>query len=264
MAKSLLKKIINKIERVRKGDIQDNIFKEFERAFRIEQAYFPDKIILPKKYGEALPERVIELLFARLSYRPGSRILDVAHANSMACHLKMLESLPGPRHLTGIDIAEPVYDTSPLYEKSLIGDITNTLFTESSFDLIWCISALEHFGMDNSGYTDNFSIDNNVDVIALKEMLRILTVCGNLLITVPFGKFENHGWFKNYSSVQWQNLLDSARNVATIKEYYFKHTEKNGWSVVNADQLESVGYFDQKNSGAAGLAAAYITKMSLA
>jgi len=264
MAKSLLKKIINTIERVRKGDIQDNIYKEFERAFRIEQAYFPDKIILPIKCGKALPERVIELLFARLSYRPGSRVLDVAHANSMACHLKMLESLPGPRHLTGIDIAEPVYDTSPLYEKSLIGDVTETSFPENSFDLIWCISALEHFGMDNSGYTDNFSIDNNVDVIALKEMLRILTIGGNLLITVPFGKFENHGWFKNYSSVQWQNLLGSARDVATIKEDYFKHTEKNGWSVVHADQLESVGYFDQKNSGAAGLAAAFITKMSLA
>jgi len=153
----IVKKAIRHLLNYLREDIQDEIFNEFSKVSLADHVEFPEIVSLPKGFGKGLPERVVELLLARLSYHQGARVLDVAHANAMKCHRKMLHTLPVPRHLTGIDIAKPVYDTTTLYERSLVGDITTTSFQDNEFDVVWCISALEHFGMDNSGYTDNFS-----------------------------------------------------------------------------------------------------------
>jgi SAM-dependent methyltransferase len=172
----------------------------------------------------------------------------------------MLRSLPTPRHVTGIDIADPHYDPSQFYERTVKGDITHTPFETSTFDRIWCISSLEHFGMDNSGYTSNFAQDETMDARAVHEMLRILSPGGQLLITVPYGKFEDHGTHKNMDRDHWQPLLNIGRTSSRVQEWYFRHTYGNGWREVTADELQHVGYYDQANAGAGGLAVALMTK----
>jgi len=261
MSFKILKKLIRPLINLTREDIQQKIFNEFKKALNCNQKKYLEEIVLPKDFGKALPERVIELLLARLSYKPGAKVLDVAHANAMKCHRNMLLTLPEPRHLTGIDIAEPVYDITALYEHSYVGDITKTPFSENSFDLIWCISALEHFGMDNSGYTDNFLRENDMDVKAVSEMLRLLRIDGTLLITVPYGKFEDHGWLKNYDNKYWQNILDTASINGELHEFYFRHTFGEGWSCASKEELQYVGYFDQANSGCGALAAVIIKKL---
>jgi SAM-dependent methyltransferase len=263
---NIVKLIINKLIKSLKGqqeaDLQELIFWELEKAILNGGSKFYDKIILPKNYGKGLPERVVEIYLARLAYKPGDKVLDVAHANAMICHRKMIASLPEPRIITGIDIALPSYETKLLYENSYIGDITKTTFADNSYDLIWCISALEHFGMDNSGYTENFNREGDADMLAVKEMLRILKIGGNLLITVPYGKFEDHGWFKNYDEAHWRTLINLPTGKAVVKELYFGHTYGDGWSAVAPGELTNVGYFNQANSGSGALAATYITKLS--
>lgn len=245
-----------------KVDLQELIYWEFEKAFLNGGNDFHDKIILPKNYGKELPERVVEIFLAMRTYHSGDKVLDVAHANAMVCHLKMIKSLPEPRHLDGIDIAQPKFDTKLLYENSFVGDITKTKFKNYSYDLIWCISALEHFGMDNTNYTQNFSRGNDTDILAIKEMLRLLKIGGTLLITVPYGKYEDHGWFKNYDDFHWRALLNLASKQALVKELYFGHTYGDGWKEVSPNELVNVGYYNQANSGSGALAAAYITKLS--
>jgi SAM-dependent methyltransferase len=243
-----------------RSDIQTRITSEFKRAFDADQSAFPETVTLPPDYGKGLPERAVEILFARLTYASGKRILDVGYANIMRSHATMLRSLPAPRHVTGIDIADPHYDPSQLYERTVQGDITHTPFEGSTFDCIWCISSLEHFGMDNSGYTSNFAQDETMDARAVHEMLRILSPGGQLLITVPYGKFENHGTHKNLDREHWQPLLNIGRTSANVREWYFHHTYGTGWHEVNAEELQHVGYYDQANAGAGGLAVALMTK----
>jgi SAM-dependent methyltransferase len=239
---------------------QQAIFKEFLRAMKIEQANFPDSIRLPPLYGKGMPERSVEILLARLLYRPGIRILDVGHANSMKCHLSMIDTIPRPRNITGIDISKPVFNVNAYYDRSIEGDITSTSLPDGSFDLIWCISALEHFGMDNSTYTGEFTVSGDLDFIAIKEMIRLLAKNGTLLITVPYGRYEDHGSYRNYDGTRWQKLLGSISDGAHVKTLYFKHTHGNGWTVGQPDELRYAGYFDQANNGAAAIAAAIITK----
>lgn len=242
--------------------LQDGIFKEALRGYDLNREGFPDQLRLPPLFGAGLPERAVELMMAKLLYRPGESVLDLGHANAMPCHRRLLDTLPPPRRLTGLDIAEPVYDTSRYYTRSLREDITRTSLPEETFDQIWCISTLEHFGMDNSAYTSTFERDSGLASAALSAMIRLLKCGGRLLITVPFGRLEDHGSHINYNLASWSRLLDPVRPRAHIRLWYFRHTQGAGWTLVAPDELALTGYYDQANSGAAGLAVALLTKQA--
>lgn len=236
--------------------LQRMIFREAEGAFTLEQSAFPERLSLPSPYGRGLPERVVELVLAHSTYSPGARVLDVGHSNIMECHRRFLTTLVQPRHLTGIDIASPEYDTRVYYERSIMGDITDTGLPSFSFDLIWCVSTLEHVGMDNSVYTENFVRRTGMDATALAEMVRLLAPGGLLLVTVPFGRYEDHGWFRNYDRATWTDLLSTVRPGVKVSELYFGYQPDRGWEAVEASSLSSTGYKTYSNAGAAGLAAA--------
>lgn len=240
--------------------VPPKIDRQISRALALPQKDFPSSVNLPAPYGKGMSERVVEILIARLTYHPGRKVLDVGHANIMNAHIRMLKSLAHPRDITGIDIAEPPDDIRRLYTASLRGDITRTGLPDASFDLIWCISALEHFGMDNSVYLDQFTLDRTMDVQALEEMLRITRPGGMIFISVPYGKFEDHGWLKNYDQEHWQTLLAVARPHARINELYFKYSDTHGWRASKPDELITTGYLDHTNGGASGLAAVLIHK----
>jgi ubiquinone/menaquinone biosynthesis C-methylase UbiE len=98
-----------------------------------------------------------------------------------------------------------------------------------------------------------------MDKKAISEMIRILKTGGKLLITVPYGRYEEYGWFRNYDKKHWQELLDTVRPQSNIKELYFKHN-KDGWLKCKPGELAQVSYFGQKNYGAAAIAICLITK----
>jgi O-antigen chain-terminating methyltransferase len=240
-------------------ELQRSITREYTRALQFDRHSFPAAVSLPRPCGELLPERVVELLLARLSYWPGAVVLDVGHANSMTCHRDMIRSLPAPRKITGIDRAEPVFDASLLYAESVRGDICDTGFSAEAFDLVWCISSLEHIGMDNSAYGES-RLDDATAEGALAEMVRITRPGGSILVTVPYGKFENHGWFRNFDQDSLQELLEVVRPHGSVRELYFAHSRGGGWSRSDAADLRTTGYLDEGNAGAAGLAAVVIEK----
>ncbi len=258
----LLERLASFVRRKLGRDLQNEIVLECRRAFREGWRDVSVCADLPAPYGRHLPERVVELLLARLMYQPGMRVLDVGHANGMECHRAMLSSLPWPRDLTGIDIAEPAYDTSTYYTSSIRASIDATPFADGAFDLIWCISSLEHVGMDNSAYVEGRAARRATPEAALSEMVRVLRPGGSLLITVPYGRFEDHGWFLNFDESRLQSLLDTVRPRIEVTELYYEHTAASGWSAADKRELRSVGYGDQDNAGAAALAALLLTNPS--
>ncbi len=241
--------------------VPPKIDREIQRALRLPQPDFPHSITLPANYGRGMTERVVELLIARLTYQPGKHVLDVGHANIMNAHARMLKTLPRPLTITGVDIASPSEEIRSLYTESVRASITGTNFPDESFDLIWCISTLEHFGMDNSLYTTQFIVDQEMDLKAVQEMIRILRRDGTLYISVPYGKYEDLGWLRNYDQARWQQLLAVARPVSRVSELYFKYSDEHGWKVARPDELVDTGYSDHDNAGASGLAVALIHKM---
>lgn len=228
-------------------NIQKKITREIERELLLKQLDFPNKIFLHDNYGKGLPERVVEILLARLLYTPGKNILDVGYAGAMQCHLDMLSALPTRKYLTGVDIVSPTSKIERYYEDVTEEDICATKFISNSFDLIWCISTLEH-------------LTYNRDTAAIKEMFRILVPGGKILITVPYGQFEDMGTQLIYNEYRWQVLLNNVSSMSHIREFYFHHTNRDGWHESQPEELIYTGYADQANAGAAAIAVAIITK----
>lgn len=260
MLKSLRSIVGQWLRRRSEARLQRNIISEFERCLSLNHETFPARLDLPPLWGRGLPERVPELLLAHLSYQAGTQVLDVGYANAMTCHLHMVGTLPSPRHFTGIDIASPTHDAQVLYEKCITGNVTDESLLPTPFDLIWCISTLEHIGMNNTGYTTDFAQDQDMDRQALQRMMDLLVPGGRLLITVPYGKAEDHGWLRNYDRSRWQGLLEVARQSGAVQEWYFRHTFGAGWQLAEPQELQYVGYYDQHNAGAGAMAAVLISK----
>ena len=243
--------------------LNNKIFSEVERAVELNSGK-AGPIQLPDMFGRRLPERVVEMLYAFLSYRPGLRLLDVGCANAMESHLRMIEHLEMPRKIVGIDICSPTRRTLQVYDDFINASIVSSGIASESFDLIWCISALEHFGMDNTSYTNSFELSQNMDVQAVQEMTRLLAVGGRLLITVPYGRYENHVWFRNYNAEFLRRLLLPVEQSTLADISFFRHSHSVGWSAVEQEELQYIGYYDQANGGCAGLAVIMLTKIPTA
>ena len=149
--------------------------------FRAEQ--------LPAGYGTGLDERAVEYpwFFARLK-ESHHRILD---AGSSLNHYDLLNlGLWQKRDLHITTLAyegRPKARTQPVY---VYEDLRAMSYPNEFFDVVVCISTLEHIGMDNTMlYTnDEAKKENAVNTYmrAVDEMKRVLKHGGALYLTVPY------------------------------------------------------------------------------
>lgn len=213
-------------------------------------------------YGPGATERVIEIPWALSKYDGGRRVLEVgcSFAYENPEYIRGLLALNIPE-LHGIDISSV---EAPNFIKK-IADIRESGYDTEFFDFILCVSTIEHVGRDNAKhYKPVAEIPNEScgvskpDVNALAEMLRILKSGGKLIVTVPFGKFADYGWFINYDSRALGKLLTGITRD-NIREEFFKYSSA-GWAPCSAEELIDISYGDNSAPAAAGLACLEITK----
>ena len=93
----------------------------------------------------------------------------------------------------------------------LYGDLRNTAFKDSYFDVIISISTIEHVGLNNTLlYTNDFTKNENTagDYTAvLKEFKRIIKPNGFCFITVPYGKPVIKDWYQVFGREQLQRAI---------------------------------------------------------
>lgn len=115
-------------------------------------------------------------------------------------------------------------------------DLRNLPYRDSWFDMVVCQSTLEHIDMDNSiyGYSNNESKETEKKsyeyIKAVQELLRVLKKDGKLLITVPYGKFENHGFFQQFDREMKQAILETLSPFGHCQEHYFLYSTR-GWKM---------------------------------
>jgi len=212
--------------------------------------------------GASATERVIEIPWALSKYNGGPRVLEVgcSFASENPEYIQGLRALNIPE-LHGIDVSS--VDAPHFIKKT--ADIRASGYEPEFFDFILCVSTLEHVGKDNTRYyqpvaelpADRQSA-SRPDAAALVEMFRILNPGGKLILTVPFGKLVDYGWFTQYDSQGIGTLFQSIPS-ARINAEYFKYTQ-NGWIPSAAAELAETGYGDNGAPAAAGLACFEIAK----
>ena len=167
-------------------------------------------------------ERVVEIPWVLSRWRGEQRVLDVGYAFASGVYLSALLALPAPA-IHGVDMAAA---NVPGLVRTR-ADVRALPYRDQSFDLVICISTIEHIGRDNTHYGLPQERDLAGDVATLRELERILVPGGRLLITVPFGRAEEHHWFVQYDPQRWRDLV-AASGFWVQEQQPFRLTDR-GW-----------------------------------
>ncbi|HKT43175.1 MAG TPA: methyltransferase domain-containing protein [Gaiellaceae bacterium] len=170
-------------------------------------------------------ERAIEVPWVLSRCAGRARTLDVGTANAEHAYVEGLRELEGG--LVTVDLSEPA---------DVIADVRSLPFEDGAFDRVLCVSTLEHVGFDNSVYGLDAARGENGHEDALRELRRVLASDGRLLVSVPTGVREDHGWHLQRAPLEWIELFERCGFVVFEDELY-AHTDE-GWrsaSLVEAD-----------------------------
>ena len=113
-------------------------------------------------------------------------------------------------------------------------------------DNIVCISALEHIGLGAYGQ-ERTKDPIATQKYAIKHMLNFLRPNGKLLITVPFGKYIDDGWYLVYDKGMVKNILNG-KKVITEEYYTLLDKERDVYTKCTAEECPDV-YLDNWRGG---------------
>jgi hypothetical protein len=214
---------------------------------RWKSRFKPFAFKIPKEpFGIGDTERCIEIPWAMSCYQGEQKALDVGYANAEERYLKEILSLQIPQ-LYGLDrIKKDVAGIIPA-----VADIRQTGFPEGFFDLVFCISTIEHIGRDNTIYfQEGNPIDDSGDFKAIRELSRITRNKGHIALTVPYGKFHDYGWFIHYDEMRLMKLIE-ASGCDVLRQDFFIY--RDGWHHCRRNSLREILYKDNNAAAAAGL-----------
>ena len=172
-------------------------------------------------------ERAIEIPWCLARYDGERRVLDVGTANAIPAYVDGLRALDAPELVT-VDLAEPA---------DVVADVRSLPFEDGSFDLAFCVSTLEHVGLDNSVYGLGAERDESGPERALRELRR---VAARVLASVPVGVADDQGWQIVRPALEWVGLFERSGFVVFEDELYV-HAD-DGWRTASLAEADAARY----------------------
>jgi O-antigen chain-terminating methyltransferase len=201
-----------------------------------------------------MSERVVEIPWALSRLGGARRVLDVGPALAIPEYVRHLTAAGIPE-LHGVDLLDRAVPGMTMAR----ADVRALPYPDEYFDLITCISTLEHIGRDNTEWRIEGGQETEGDLKALIELCRVLTASGRLLVTVPFGEPGDYGWFRQYDLKGWHDLLGRAALKAARLDYF--GYEPTGWTVVvDPARLQTRRYRTLGAPGATALLCAVLSR----
>jgi SAM-dependent methyltransferase len=182
-------------------------------------------------------ERAIEIPWCLARYDGEDRVLDIGYAFAEPAYLAGLVAL-GAADLAGADLAEA--DVPGL--RTIVGDVRDLPVESGAFDVVLCISTLEHVGRDNDVYAIDAPRDGQGDEAALRELRRVLGRDGRLLVSVPTGRHDDQGWQLQRTPGDWIGVFERAGFVVYEDELYVRDDE--GWHSGSLAEAAAARYRD--------------------
>ncbi|HWH11941.1 MAG TPA: class I SAM-dependent methyltransferase [Solirubrobacteraceae bacterium] len=203
-------------------------------------------------------ERVIEVpwVLGRIDLASSPEILDTGSAFAPHAYRRLLRRVAGATRLHLADLVDCDIPGASAHR----ADIRALPFAADRFDVVICISTLEHIGLDNDQY--GIPKEDQVaggDLVALRELGRVVRSAGRLLVTVPGGCDANHRSFRQYSPTTWCALVEAAGLVHRELDFFAQHPDL-GWQPVGADEVVRQRYGSLVPGAASGLICANLER----
>jgi SAM-dependent methyltransferase len=211
---------------------------------------FADGRALPLGYGIGLDERCIEYpwFFAMEGVRRGT-LLDAGSALNHEFLVTRVEL--HEREMTVFTLGPEEYCFWKRGISYSFGDIRRSPFRDRYFESIACISTLEHIGLDNTIYGAKTMAASGQDgfVLAMKEMRRLLAPGGTLSFTVPFGRYENHGWFQQFDEPMLRRAMEAFGPSIGSRVAVYRYSP-SGWALSSPSESQDCRYQAPPTRGA--------------
>lgn len=209
------------------------------------RAAFRDGRELPADYGLRLDERVVEYpwVFSRLR-TDGGLIVD---AGSTFNKKRLLDSEFLRERTLLIYTLNTDWITLNNRVSYLFGDLRQTILKDGVASSIVCISTLEHVGFtyEYETYSQRNpwpAADRESYRTAVREFRRLLEPGGQLLLTVPYGRYEDHGWLQQFDAAHIAAVIDEFGGELKALTYYRYHPD--GWRLASAEECAELEYFN--------------------
>lgn len=199
---------------------------------------------LPEGYGPRLDERLVEFPWL-LTHLPevSGRVLD---AGSTINHRYIMDhSVWKNKDITIMTLAPEAHSFWQRKISYVWGDLREVPFRDNWFDVITCISTLEHVGMDNAIYTRDSTYHESNQASYLKviaEFKRILKPGGLFYLTVPYGKYKQCGFQQVFNHAMLQGVIDHFGG-SVVEQTFFRY-QANGWQRADQADCEEADYFN--------------------
>jgi SAM-dependent methyltransferase len=152
-------------------------------------------------------ERSVEVPWALQRVGGTRRVLDVGCSTSDYLSELAREEPRRGRRVYGLDPDAP----QPIRNVGVVkGTVVAPPFPTASFELILCISTVEHVGLPIYGQHEF----PHGDILAMRHVRRLLAPGGRLLLTVPFGRPQVNPWFRVYDRGSLRRLTGGFRTLS--------------------------------------------------
>jgi SAM-dependent methyltransferase len=168
----------------------------------------------------ATNDRSVEVPWALARVGSARRVLDVGCSTSHYLAELAREEPRRGRCVYGLDPDAP----QPIRNVGVVkGTVVVPPFPTGTFDLILCISTVEHIGLPIYGQREF----PHGDTLAMRHMRRLLAPGGRLLVTVPFGRAQVNPWFRVYDRRGLRRLRGRFRTLSAA--FYRLRPEGEGF-----------------------------------
>jgi SAM-dependent methyltransferase len=179
---------------------------------------------------------------------PPARVLDIGCRHSI---LPVLLNRTG-YECWGMDVNADYPDSIVPYIKADCRDLT---VLAQVFDVVTCISTIEHIGLRHSPYGTEADADEKGDAMtAVKEMASKVKKGGKLILTFPCGDgdsvwFGHADWITFFKKEQIGLMTDMLHDRHFVVNVSYSVTTDDGWKEVGEDEALSV-YSEENPDGA--------------